>query len=187
MYYGTMILPDDQLKEILAKSGTFTLEVLNEAQHSIEGTHSSLASYFLDKHLLTEEQLGLIIAKAIKIPFVVLSKLTIPPEVFSIVPPRLMRKNKVVAYAKDGQTLRVAMADPRTKNIIAALEKKTGLKIAISYAIESDIASLLNLNKKALQVTIDELLKNEISLSTRTTSDSLPIAKIIDTLINTAY
>ena len=182
-----MILPDDQLKEILVKSGTFTPEILNEAQHSIEGTHSSLASYFLDKHLLTDEQLGLIIAKAIKIPFVVLSKLTIPPEIFSIVPPRLMRKNKVVAYAKDGQTLRVAMADPRAKNIITALEKKAGLKIAIAYATESDVASLLNLNKKALQVTIDELLKNEISLSTRTTSDSLPIAKIIDTLINTAY
>ncbi|KKU25560.1 MAG: Type II secretion system protein E [Microgenomates group bacterium GW2011_GWC1_46_16] len=142
-----MILPDDQLKEILVKSGTFTPEILNEAQHSIEGTHSSLASYFLDKHLLTDEQLGLIIAKAIKIPFVVLSKLTIPPEIFSIVPPRLMRKNKVVAYAKDGQTLRVAMADPRAKNIITSRTKFLSPPVRLVIVSRSPKLSILSLTR----------------------------------------
>lgn len=182
-----MFLPDDQLKEILSKSGNFAPGILDEALKSVEGTHSSLGSYLLGKHLLTEDQLGLILAKALGIPFVILSKLTIPPEIFEIVPPRLMRKNKVVAYGKEGKTLQVGMADPRAKQVVEMLAKKTGLKIEVAYASESDISSIINLNKQALQVTIDELLKNEITLATHTTSDSLPIAKIIDTLINTAY
>lgn len=182
-----MILPDDQLKEILIKNASFAPGVLDEAMRSIEGSHIALGNYLLSRHLITSEQLGTILAKAIGVPFVVVSKLTIPAEVFDIVPPRLMRKNKVVAYALSGKTLKVAMADPRDKNIIEMLTKKTGLKIEVSYATESDISSMFNLNKKALQITIDELLKNEIAEATRTASDSLPIAKIVDTLINTAY
>lgn len=182
-----MLLPDDQLKEILLKSAAVPPEIIEEALKSIEGSHSSLATYLISKHLLTEEQLGLILAKAIGVPFVILSKLTIPPEIFAIVPPRLMRKNKLVAYAKTGKTLQVAMADPRAKDVIEMLAKKTGLNIEVAYATESDIGSMFNLNKKALQLTIDELLKNEVALATRTTSDSLPIAKIVDILINTAY
>jgi len=98
-----------------------------------------------------------------------------------------MRKNKVVAYAQEGLVLKVAMADPRDKSILEMLSKKTGLKVEVAYATESDIASMFNLNKPALQLTIDELLKNEIAEATRTASDSLPIAKIVDTLINSAY
>lgn len=182
-----MFLPDDQLLAILEKSGAISADVLRALAKSSEGHQGTLSSQLLSQHVLTEDKLGQILAAAIKVPFVTLSRLNIPPEVFAIVPPRLMRKNKVVAYALDGQTLKIAMSDPRLKSVAELLAKKTGLQVETAYATESDLGSMINLNKKALQVTVDELLKNEIALATRTESDSLPIAKIVDTLINTAY
>ncbi|KKU46449.1 MAG: Type II secretion system protein E [Microgenomates group bacterium GW2011_GWA2_46_7] len=149
-----MILPDDQLKEILLTSKIFPIGIIEEAFTSIEGSHTSLGGYLLSKHLLSEEQLGLILAKAMGVSFVVLSKLTIPPEIFNIVPPRLMRKNKIVPYAKDGKTLKVGMSDPRAKNIVEMLSKKTGLKIEVAYSTESDVNSMINLNKKLYKLQL---------------------------------
>lgn len=182
-----MILPDDQLKAILEKSGAVAPGILKSFSESAGAEHGTLSAQLISNRILTDEQLGKILAGAIKIPFVSLARLTIPKEIFSLIPPRLMLKNKVVAYDKQGGILKVAMSDPRNTKIIEMLEKKTGLKIEIAYATESDISSLVNLNKKALQLTIDELLKSEIAAATRTQSDTLPIAKIIDILINSAY
>lgn len=182
-----MILPDDQLKAILEKSGAVPREILETISAASTGEHGTLSAELISRHILTEEQLGQVLAKAVQVPFVTLAKLSIPQEIFALVPPRLMLKNKVVAYEKSGDILKVAMADPRNKTVLEMLAKKTSLKIEVAYATETDIASLVNLNKKALQLTIDELLKNEIEQAQRTTSDSLPIAKIIDILINSAY
>lgn len=182
-----MILPDDQLRAILEKNGSVSHEILEALAPLLGSERGSLSAQLISRHILSEEQIGQVLAKAIKVPFVTLSKLNIAPEVFALVPPRLMLKNKIVAYDKSGKTLKVAMSDPRNKSLVEMLAKKTSLKIDVAYATEADIASLVSLNKKALQLTIDELLKNEVALSTSTTSDSLPIAKIVDILINTAY
>ncbi len=182
-----MILPDDQLKAILEKTGSVPHELLETISASVGGEQGTLSKQLIAKHVLTEEQLGKILAETVGVPFVSLSKLTIAPDVFGLVPPRLMLKNKIVAYERAGGVLKVAMSDPRNKSMVDMIAKKSGLKVEISYATEADIASLVNLNKKALQITIDELLKNEIQRAAATSGDSLPIAKIIDTLINTAY
>lgn len=182
-----MVLPDDQLKEIIVQSGIIPPEILAQVEQGMEGAHTSLAGQLLAQHVLTDEQLGQILAKAAKVPFVTLTKLTIDPAAFAIVPPRLMRKHKVVAYGRDKGKLQVGMADPRLRDVVEMLEKKTGLKVEVAYATESDIAAVAGLNKKALQVTIDELLKLELAKATRAADDSLPIAKIVDTLVDAAY
>lgn len=182
-----MILPDDQLKAILKKNGSIPQELLESISSTVDGQDGTLSKQLIAKHILTEEQLGKILADTVGVPFVSLAKLSIPSDVFGLVPPRLMLKNKIVAYERDGNTLKVAMSDPRNKSMVDMIAKKSGLKIEISYATEADIASLVNLNKKALQATIDELLKDEIQKAASTSGDSLPIAKIIDTLVNTAY
>lgn len=182
-----MILPDDQLMAILSKSGVVPEDVLKDIFQSTGAEHGTLSKQLIARKVLTEEQLGKTLAEAMQVPFVNLAKINIEPSVFSIIPPRIRRKSKVIAYAKDNQTLKIAMSDPRIKSVREMLEKKTGLSVEVAYAADGDLASMINLNKKALQLTVDDLLKKEIAIATRTESDSLPIAKIVDTLINTAY
>lgn len=182
-----MILPDEQLKQILLENKAVPEEVLKEIGETIKGTHASLASELISKGAITDIQLGQVLAKASGVPFVDLSRQTIKPEVFTIVPTRLMRKYKVAAFDSTPTSIKLAMSDPREKQLPAMLEKKTGKKIEIYYATEKDIATVSGLYKKVLQTTIDDMLRDDIEKATHKVSDSLPIAKIVDTLIDAAY
>ena len=85
-----MILPDDQLKEIIVRSGVVTPEVLAQVESDMEGAHISLGGQLIAQHILSDEQLGTILAEAVKVPFVTLTKLTIDQAAFTIVPPRII-------------------------------------------------------------------------------------------------
>lgn len=182
-----MILPDDQLKALITTSKLVAPEVLEEVVKSMHGAHTSLAQELVSKGVLTDIQIGKMIADVAKVPFVDLSRQQIRPEVFGIVPTRVMRKYKVIAFEANDKVVRVAMADPRLKQIPSMLEKKTGKQIEIFYATEKDIAGMFGLYKKVLQTTIDKLLKADIEKATHKAQDSVPIAKIVDTLIDAAY
>ena len=182
-----MILPDNQLKEIILAAKVIPPEVMAEVEKSMQGSHNSLAVELISKGAMTDQQLGKVLADAAKVPFIDLSRTTIKPEVFAIVPSRIMRKYKVLAFDEDDKSLKIAMADPRLKQIPPMLEKKTGKKIEIYYATEKDITGMFGLYKKVLQTTIDDLLKADIEKATHKVSDSVPIAKIVDTLIDAAY
>ncbi len=182
-----MNLPEDQLTAIVRQSGVIKPELLDLAIATSHNEGTSLTSQLISQKILTESQLGNILAKAMGIPFISVSKLVIAPDCYNIIPPRIMRKFHCVAYEKTNEVLKVAMSDPRQKNIIEMLGKKTGLKIEVAYATDSDILGLINLNKQALQDTIEELLASEAGADAKATKDSLPIAKIIDQLITSAY
>jgi type IV pilus assembly protein PilB len=182
-----MILPDDQLEQILIESKAVPKEVLDEVMKTIKGSHNSLTSELISRGAITDSQLGQVLAQAAGVPFIDLSRQTIKPEVFNIVPSRLLRKYKVAAFDMTPTSIKLAMADPRVKQIPTMLEKKTGKKIEIYYATEKDIGTVSGLYKKVLQTTIDDLLKADIEKATHKVSDSLPIAKIVDTLIDAAY
>lgn len=182
-----MNLPEDQLTAIVRQSGVIKPELLDLAIATSHKEGISLTSQLLTQKILSEAQLGNILATAMGIPFVTVSKLSIPPEYYNIIPPRIMRKFHCVVYDKTPETLKVAMADPRQKNIIEMLGKKTGLKVEVAYATDTDILGLINLNKRALQDTIEALLASEAGVDAKATKDSLPIAKIVDLLITSAY
>jgi len=182
-----MILPDDQLEALLTSSKVIPQELLTEAVKSAKESHNTLAEELVERGVMSDIQLGKFLAGVAKVPFVDLSKVTISPQVFAIVPSRLMRKYKVIAFEADRETVKLAMADPRLAQIPQMLGKKTGKKILVHYATESDIASMFGLYKKALQATIDTLLKPEVERATHKREDSVPIAKIVETLMTAAY
>ncbi|MEK7166318.1 MAG: GspE/PulE family protein, partial [Patescibacteria group bacterium] len=67
-----------------------------------------------------------------------------------------------------------------------AIARKTQQKVSVYLATERDIDGVLQLYRKDLQQTFDELLQDEIT-RTSTTMDDAPIAKIVDLLITYAY
>lgn len=158
-----------------------------EVEKSMRGSHNSLATELIAKGAITDLQLGQVLAETMKVPFVDLSRQAIKPEVFGIVPPRIMRKHKVIAFDATASVVKLAMADPRLKEIPPMIEKKTGKKVEVFYATEKDISAMFGLYKKVLQSTVDELLKDDIEKATHKTGDSIPIAKIIETIVTSAY
>ncbi len=182
-----MNLPDDQLRLIVRESGVVDEKRLEEAVAYAAKTQISLANALIDNGFLSDEQLGKAVASHLKVPFIVLSQQTIPEDIFHLIPEKIARKQKTVAFGRDASGLKVAMINPRSTDLLSMLAKKTNERINVHYATEQDIENVLQVYKKVLQKTIDEFLKEDIRKATAFTSDDLPIAKIVDTLIDASY
>lgn len=182
-----MILSNEQLKALVSQSGLADPSRLKEAIEFTQGANVPLSAALVEKGVLTDEQIGTLVAASFKVPFVVLSKISIPEQVFHIVPEKIARKQKAIAFARDQNGVKVALADPGNTTLLEMVAKKANERVLPYYATERDIENTLQVYKKVLQKTIDELLKEDIKKATASMYDDLPIAKIVDVLIDAAY
>lgn len=182
-----MILSNEQLRVLVFQSGLADPVRLKEAIEFTQGAHVPLSAALVEKGVLTDEQIGTLVAASFKVPFVALSKISIPEPVFHIIPEKIARKQKAIAFARDTNGVKVALADPGNTTLLEMVAKKTNERVLPYYATDRDIENTLQVYKKVLQKTIDELLKEDIKKATVSMYDDLPIAKIVDVLIDAAY
>lgn len=180
-----MLLPDAQIKNLLLQSGQVSEKTLLDLAQSAVNARISLQEAAIEKDAISDESLGILIANFLKYPFISLKKVTIPEEVFRIVPERLARKYKVICFAKDADGIKLAMANPANAELLEMISKKTKLKATPYFATERDIENALQSYRKDLQQTFDELLEGAIGANIA--SDDAPIAKIVELLITYAY
>src|SRR3990167_7925888 len=157
-----MLLPDEQIKTILFRAGT-DQKTLDDLVTFTRDARISLQDAAIEKDVLTDEKLGLLISGYIKFPFISLSKITIPENVFRIVPERLARKYKVIAFARDTDGIKLAMSNPTDLHFQEMIIKKTGQRVTPYLATERDIQNTLAVYRKDLKKSFDELLQSEIS------------------------
>jgi type IV pilus assembly protein PilB len=184
-----MIITDEQLQSLVVKRGLLQQKDLAEILLFAKNSNATLADALIEKDIVSDENLGIMIADWLKIPFVTLGKITIPEEVFHIVPERIARKHKALAFARDANGVKLAMADPTNKELLQMIAKKTGQKVYAYYATERDIANTLHIFRKDIQKTFDSILKEGIGIGSSKDflSNDAPIAKMVDLLIDYAY
>src|SRR4030042_2433359 len=183
-----MIITDTQLKPLLLQKGLITQKALSDVEDLVKSSDLSLSDALLEKDVISDESLYAAIADFIKLPFVILSKLAIPEEVFRLIPEKVARRQKVIPFAQDLQGVKVAISDPvKVQDLLQMLSKKTGVTVYPHLASIRDINNTFHIYRKGLQKTFDRLIEEEIGKGTHLTSDDAPIAKIVDLLIDYAY
>lgn len=182
-----MLLTDDQLKKLVLDAKLVDQRKLDELIAFAKNANVSLTDALLEKNIITDEELGKMVANFLKLPFVVLSKTSIPEDAFHIIPERIARKQKVVAFARDASGVKLAMADPRNKAIQDMVTKKTGASISSYFATERDIYSVIRIYRRDLQKTFDKLIKDVPLIPGRKSTDNAPVAKMVDSIIDYAY
>lgn len=183
-----MILSEDQLKSLLLQARLINEESIAEINEFAKNSDITFDEALIEKGIVSDENLGLLTADYLKTPFIVLTKTSIPQPVFRIVPEKIARKHKVVAFARNKDGVKVAMADPRNKELLQLLAKKTGEKIYPYLATTRDINNTFQIYRKDLQKTFEELFQKEtLGKSTNLAIEEAPITKIVDLLINYAY
>jgi type IV pilus assembly protein PilB len=180
-----MLLPNEQIKALLLQSGQVDQKAIASLEAVAKDSRISLQEAAIEKDAISDENLGILIANHLKFPFISLSKMSIPDNVFSVVPERIARKYKIVSFAKDTEGVRVAMADPLNKDLVDIISKKTKLTVIPYYATEKEIDNTLQLYKKNLRQVFDELLKG--TAGTEIGGEDIPIVKMVDLLITHAY
>ncbi len=180
-----MLIPDEELKILLSKSKTLDEKTVDRLITLAANSRISLQDVVVENSVISDEKLGALIAKSLDVPFIQLSKLTIPEEILAIIPERIARKYKVIAFEKDSSGVKIAMTDPTNTEIKEMISMKTSQKVAVYMATEKDINHSLQIYRKDLQLTIQSMLQ-EVS-STGSLAGDAPIARIVDLLITYAY
>lgn len=179
-----MVISDEQLKALLLKTKLIDEKGLEKMLQYAKNSGVSLSDALIENSLVSDENLGLLISDFLKLPFIVLSKTVIPPEVFRIVPERIARKHKIIAFTRSNEGIKVAMADPRNTELLQLISKKTGERVFPYLATVKDINNTFQIYRKDLQKTFAELLQKEAQ---GRAAEELPITKIFDLLLNYAY
>jgi len=182
-----MLITDEQLKALVIRTKLLDDKGFTQLADYAKGAGVSVSDALIQKDVITDENLGIMISDFLKIPFVVLGKITIPQEVFHIVPERLARRFKVIPFARDQTGIKLAMADPNNKEIVTLLEQKTGQKMVPYLATEHDIYNTLRIYRKELQTAFEKLIKEDEELRGVSSTTDAPIEKIVDAIINYAY
>ena len=120
-----MIISDDQLMNLVVQSGLVHEKNVQELIVFAKAAEMSLFDAIVEKNNIPEENLGHLIANYIQIPFISLSKTSIQEDVFHLLPERISRKYKAIAFYRDNKEIRLALADPSNHNLALHLAKQT--------------------------------------------------------------
>lgn len=182
-----MLIPDEQIKSLLLNLKLLDEKILSSTAEYAKNSNIGIGDALIEKDIVTDENLGMLIADSVKIPFIVLSKITIPEEVLRIIPEKIARKRKVIPFIRDKDGVRVAMANPYDNLVLEMISRKTGQTAFPYYATERDIYNKLWMYRRDLQNTFDALINEKIMVAGKTVTGSAPVAKIVDLIINYSY
>jgi len=191
---------ESQLKAFLLDSGLIKAETLKKAAEEAKKSGKPLRQILLNKNYLKEDELRRLEAYILGIPFVDLSKETIPFSILQIIPEPIARKHNVIAYKKTGDTIEVAMLDPDDLQTIEFIKKKAGLKILTRLTTPESIQNALRQYQKTLEAEFGEIIEKEAKTfevsreeekaieteELKRLAEDLPVIKIVDTLIRHA-
>ena len=185
-----MIMFNDQnLYLALKELDIIPVEELEQIFKTSQAQHLSLAELLLKKDLISDDNLGKIIADLTKIPYIRLSNITIPDDILHLIPEIVAKRQKIIIFKKDQTGLHLALSNPGDLQIREFIRKKLGSPINIHYATERDIIDTCRLYSINVSQTFDEIIKENIDQFKSIKGEQLepPIIKIVDTILTYAY
>ncbi|MEK7181711.1 MAG: ATPase, T2SS/T4P/T4SS family [Patescibacteria group bacterium] len=188
-----MRIPVGELEHFLIDSSVLPKEDVERAVAESKKSQKDLGATLLDMKLIQEAELQKTYAYILGIPFVDLSRETIPIEVLQIVPELIAKKYNIVSFQKSGADLKVAMLNPEDLQTIDFIKKKTGLKIIPCLTSRESIQVALKQYEKSLKAEFGDLLTvdvqpegNKKEENLEAVAAGLPVIRVVDTLLKHA-
>jgi len=181
----------------LIEQGVLTKEAAEEIRQTAINSNSPIIDILKKQRLVDEEKILQAKANALNVPFISLISMGISPEILSLVPEPVARKNKVIPFDFDKRTqkLSVAMIDPLNLPLIEFLEQKSGKPITPYLAKEEEIIQKIDEEyAQGLAIEVSEAIKETTAGTIRTIQaenigqiiKEAPIAKIVTTVLEYA-
>jgi type IV pilus assembly protein PilB len=185
-------LPNQDIKKILLDSEAVDEVKIEEAAKYAEQEKTSLAEVVVSQGLISNEELAKLIADALNIPFISLSRALPARDILSLIPEIVARKKRIILFKKNEEGLHLAMADPTDIETINFIERKEGWPVIAYVATNQDIDAALELFGEGLtnllEGTLKEIESGEILPQTKDgQATDLPIIGIVKKIIIQAY
>lgn len=187
-----MRIPDELVKKLLKLTNKISPEDLKNLTEQAEREHKPLQSIVLKSNLLNESQLTQLYSHEIDVPFVNIIASDINPEVLQLIPERVARKYRSIAFSVDeDNVVFVAMEDPDDIQAINFIQKQMGrpirVHIAPSHSIQSaiDLYSGEDVSDELAKVITDED-KDQVDqvVAEEDVAEDSPIAKTLNLIID---
>jgi len=193
------IIGATSLGQYLVKKGIITDEQVLNAVRLQKTEGIKIGSALMKLGYINENQIVEALSDIYGYPIVNISKIEIDPNVFKLIPSDIMRKYKVVPFAKDGNTVKVAVCDP-SKTVIEHIKfLLAGFNLEIHIAKDSELTKILegtngasegaqsakNESVKELveSALVDMLPAEEVTAGEETVQVDAPIIKLANKII----
>jgi type IV pilus assembly protein PilB len=185
-----MKINDEFLKKILVDSDLVSKGDFNLAEKESKARNKPVEEIIIEKGLVSDEELGKLIADEIGIPFINLQKVKIDKSVLDIVPEIVAKEQGIIVFQRTREGLEVAMSNPENPEIQEFIEKKTGEKVIPHFAAKRDIIATLKYYRKEIKEEFEDLIGKSIEEFEKADTrapQSLPITKIVGLILNYGY
>ena len=176
---------EERIADNLVSAGLLVAEQLNDIRELQRKQGGRLLTLLCEHNRITEQDLMVSMGQCLGTPPVILAKLHVPPEISALVPKGMARTHKMVAVARLGQTLFVAMADPLNVLALDELRRaRPNLKIVPLISTEKAVINFLNNVNSQANTGIGEILKtmdvpDEVELATEK-FDDINLDRLVD-------
>ncbi len=182
-----MIVNNDSVYKQLSDLGVIDQALLDDAFEEVKETGDDLGKILLARDLISDENLGMLIADMWGVPFVRLERTAIKRETLSLIPELMSRSKLLLLFYEDDKEVHVAMNNPTDIATIELVKKRFGKKVVVYSATERDIRfALFAYRKEAIEV-FEEIIEKSASEIKGSPEAEAPIIKIVDTLMIYAY
>jgi type IV pilus assembly protein PilB len=183
-----MKLDEKFLKEILVDSNLISERDFNLAKKEAVEKNLNFEDLLIEKGLISDEELGQLIADKIGSPFVNLRKIKLNSEILEIVPEIVAEKKGIIVFDKTKEGLKVAMENPGDLETREFIERKTGEKVIPYFTTKRMIRESLKFYGREIKEEFEKIVQENIrEFEKRKVEPSLPIIKILDLILTHAY
>lgn len=151
----------DRIIQKLIENHNISEKDVNEAISLKKRKGIGLEQALVEKDLVNEKELLLLLVKELNIPFINLKNYKIDPDLQSVIPEKTARQYHIIPLSCFDENLTIAIADPLNVFLIDDLKNITGLNIDIVMSTSADITKSIDnyYGFKALE-TVNDVSKD---------------------------
>ena len=155
-----MTLSPEKLKQLFVGPGLISGADFDAAVQEARETGASLERTIVGRGLVSDQNMGRVIANELGCHFADLERETIDETLLAYLPELVARSQHAIIFGAVNGMLKLALTDPDNLELIKLIEKKSGLKIEIYYATPIGIEEALKSYKSGLGRRVAELIED---------------------------
>ncbi len=182
---------DKQIKKILEKTNILSSSEFDKYKKEAMKSEKNILDYLISKKVLTLDIFYENMAKYFKLPFINLKNISIREDILELIPEKVAIANNIIAFEGDSNSIGVATTDPENLEVLEFIKKKMEMELKIYVTTPDCIKEGLKKYTKSLEAEFKYLSQEdetpELTIkTTKTGLKDLPIAKVVDALLEHA-